>query len=96
VIFLGGEGVEDDVAVSTSVRRKTSVDVRVPLGAAPGPVAVVDRNGAVSAPSAGPVALEPMAPASAPSSRSRSGRRAPITTRHSRPRRPTWCTARPR
>jgi murein DD-endopeptidase MepM/ murein hydrolase activator NlpD len=67
VVFLGAEGFEDDVAASTSVRRKTSVDVRVPLGAAPGPVAVVDSNGAVSAPSVGPVALDPAAPAVAPS-----------------------------
>ena len=57
----------DDVAASTSKRRRTSVDVRVPLGAAAGPVAVVDRNGALSAPSAGPVALEPAAPAAGPS-----------------------------
>jgi murein DD-endopeptidase MepM/ murein hydrolase activator NlpD len=62
VVFLGAEGVEDDVAASTKVRRKTSVDVRVPLGAVPGPVAVVDSNGAVSAPSVGPVALAPAAP----------------------------------
>ena len=67
VVFMGGQGVDDDVVASTSVRRKTSVDVRVPLGAVPGPVAVVDRNGAVSAPSAGPVALEPAAPTAAPS-----------------------------
>jgi murein DD-endopeptidase MepM/ murein hydrolase activator NlpD len=67
VVFLGAEGTGDDVAASTSVRRKTSVDVRVPLGAAPGPVAVVDSNGAVSAPSVGPVAFVPPAPAAAPS-----------------------------
>ena len=34
------------MTAETTVRRKTSVDVRVPLGAAPGPVAVVDSNGA--------------------------------------------------
>jgi len=67
VVFLGAEGAEDDVAVATSVRRKTSVDVRVPLGAAPGPVAVVDRDGAQSAPSTGGVAVEPPAPAPGPS-----------------------------
>jgi murein DD-endopeptidase MepM/ murein hydrolase activator NlpD len=67
VVFLGAEGIEDDVAASTSARRKTSVDVRVPLGALPGPVAVVDSNGAVSAPSTGPVALVPAAPAVTPS-----------------------------
>ena len=68
VVFLGAEGLEDDVTAATTVRRKTSVDVRVPLGAAPGPVAIVDSNGAVSAPSVGPVALDPAAPAVAPPS----------------------------
>ncbi|MDA0165439.1 M23 family metallopeptidase [Solirubrobacter ginsenosidimutans] len=63
VVFMGAAGVDDDVIASTSVRRKTSVDVRVPLGAIPGPVAVVDSNGAVSVPSVGPVVLDPAAPA---------------------------------
>ena len=67
VVFLGVAGMEDDVDAETTVRRKTSVDVRVPLGAAPGPVAIVDSNGALSAPSAGPVTLDPAAPANAPS-----------------------------
>jgi murein DD-endopeptidase MepM/ murein hydrolase activator NlpD len=67
VVFLGAEGMEDDVSAQTSVRRRTSVDVRVPLGAAPGPVAIVDRNGAVSVPSVGPVALDPVALAAPPS-----------------------------
>jgi hypothetical protein len=96
VAFLGGEGIDDDVAAATSVRRRTSVDVRVPLGAAAGPVAVVDSNGALSAPSAGPVTLEPAAPAAAPSVEV--AVRAPsayYATRRSRPRRPTWSTARP-
>jgi murein DD-endopeptidase MepM/ murein hydrolase activator NlpD len=67
VVFMGAAGVEDDVIASTSVRRKTSVDVRVPLGAVPGPVAIVDSNGAVSVPSAGPVVLDPVAQVVAPS-----------------------------
>jgi murein DD-endopeptidase MepM/ murein hydrolase activator NlpD len=67
VVFLGADGMDDDVTAATTVRRRTSVDVRVPLGAAPGPVAIVDSNGAVSAPSIGPVALAPAAPAAAPS-----------------------------
>ncbi|WP_028065271.1 M23 family metallopeptidase [Solirubrobacter soli] len=67
VVFLGAEGLDDDVTAATTVRRKTSVDVRVPLGAAPGPVAIVDSNGAVSAPSAGPVVVAPAVPATAPS-----------------------------
>jgi murein DD-endopeptidase MepM/ murein hydrolase activator NlpD len=67
VVFLGADGLDDDVTAATTKRRKTSVDVRVPLGAAPGPVAIVDANGAVSAPSAGPVAVAPSVPAATPS-----------------------------
>jgi murein DD-endopeptidase MepM/ murein hydrolase activator NlpD len=67
VMFLGADGMDDDVTAATTKRRRTSVDVRVPLGAAPGPVAIVDSNGAVSAPSAGPVELAPAAPAPVPS-----------------------------
>jgi murein DD-endopeptidase MepM/ murein hydrolase activator NlpD len=58
VVFMGAEGALDDIAAAPSVRRKTSVDVRVPFGAARGPVAVVDRDGAVSVPSAAPLAVE--------------------------------------
>jgi murein DD-endopeptidase MepM/ murein hydrolase activator NlpD len=67
VLFLGKAGTEDDVAATTVVRRKTSVDVRVPLGAADGPVAIVDRDGAFSAPSPVAVALEPPPPRATPS-----------------------------
>jgi murein DD-endopeptidase MepM/ murein hydrolase activator NlpD len=57
VVFLGGEGEADDVAAATAVRRRTSVDVRVPLGAPGGPIAVVDRDGRASAPSSAPLAM---------------------------------------
>jgi murein DD-endopeptidase MepM/ murein hydrolase activator NlpD len=67
VVFLGVEGDADDMVAATSVRRRSSADVRVPFGAAPGPVAVVDRDGALSAPSAVPVALEPAPAPAAPS-----------------------------
>ena len=67
VVFLGAEGVDDDVTATALVRRRTSVDVRVPLGAAGGPVAVVDRDRALSAPSPAAIALEPTPPAAEPS-----------------------------
>jgi murein DD-endopeptidase MepM/ murein hydrolase activator NlpD len=57
VVFLGADGDADDVAASTTVRRRTSVDVRVPLGAPGGPVAVVDRDHRTSAASKAPIAM---------------------------------------
>lgn len=62
VVFLGAEGVEDDVTTAAVTRRRKSVDVRVPLGAVSGPVAIVDRDRALSAPSPGVVALEATRP----------------------------------
>jgi murein DD-endopeptidase MepM/ murein hydrolase activator NlpD len=53
--FTGLEGDADDVSAAPVTRRKTSVDVRVPLAAAGGPVTVLDRDGVMSAPA--PVAL---------------------------------------
>jgi hypothetical protein len=55
VRFTGAAGALDDVAAAPVARRKTSVDVRVPLGAASGAVTVVDRDGVASAPA--PAAL---------------------------------------
>jgi murein DD-endopeptidase MepM/ murein hydrolase activator NlpD len=52
VVFLGAPGAADDVAARVAKRRTTSTDVRVPLGAPAGPVAVLTRAGAQSAPSA--------------------------------------------
>jgi murein DD-endopeptidase MepM/ murein hydrolase activator NlpD len=48
VVFLGADGEGDDVTAVPSVRRKTSIDVKVPLGAPAGFVAVIDRDGRVS------------------------------------------------
>jgi hypothetical protein len=67
VVFLGADGEDDDVIAATVARRKSSVDVRVPLGAAPGPVALVDRDGAYTAPSPAPLALEPAPAVATPS-----------------------------
>src|SRR4051794_10984583 len=65
VVFMGGLGEADDVLADVVVRRKTSADVKVPLGALSGPVAVVDLDGAVSAASA-PLVVESLPPGSAP------------------------------
>jgi murein DD-endopeptidase MepM/ murein hydrolase activator NlpD len=51
VVFLGADGPADDVTALTAVRRDTSDDVTVPLGAVAGPVSVVDADGVESAPS---------------------------------------------
>jgi murein DD-endopeptidase MepM/ murein hydrolase activator NlpD len=67
VVFLGAEGVEDDVTATAVARRRSSVDVRVPLGAAAGPVAVVDRDRALSSPSPGAIAVEPTPASAVPS-----------------------------
>jgi hypothetical protein len=60
VVFLGADGAEDDIATAPLRKRRTRVDVRVPLGAAPGPVQVADRDGQQSTPS-GYLAVEPAA-----------------------------------
>jgi murein DD-endopeptidase MepM/ murein hydrolase activator NlpD len=67
VVFLGTEGVEDDVTATAVTRRRSSVDVRVPLGAVAGPVAVVDRDRALSSPSPAVIAVEPTPASAAPS-----------------------------
>ena len=58
VHFDGAAGEADDVAAAPVKRRKTSVDVRVPLGAAGGPVTVLDRDGVLSKAAPAPVAVE--------------------------------------
>src|SRR5262249_22643082 len=58
VVFLGAAGEQDDVAAAIVKRSKTSADVRVPFGAIAGPVAVQDIDGAMSAPTVAPVAVE--------------------------------------
>jgi murein DD-endopeptidase MepM/ murein hydrolase activator NlpD len=54
VIFLGAEGDADDVEAMPLRAARRAVDVRVPLGAASGPVTVADRDGIRAA---APVAL---------------------------------------
>jgi len=61
VVFLGAEGVADDVAAAPLRRKRNVVDVRVPLGAAPGPLLVAHHDGQQSAPSATALALAPSA-----------------------------------
>ena len=58
VHFDGAAGEADDVAAAPVKRRKTSVDVRVPLGAAGGPVTVLDRDGVLSKAAPAPIAVE--------------------------------------
>jgi Peptidase family M23 len=57
VAFLGAAGAADDVAAAPVRRTRNAVDVRVPLGAAVGPLLVADRDGLQSAPSAVPLAV---------------------------------------
>jgi murein DD-endopeptidase MepM/ murein hydrolase activator NlpD len=57
VAFLGVDGPADDVSVSPTIKRKTSVDVVVPLGAVSGQIALVDATGRQSVPSAQPVTI---------------------------------------
>lgn len=59
VVFLGAEGVADDVAAAPLRRKRNVVDVRVPLGAAPGPLLVARHDGQRSQPSATALALAP-------------------------------------
>ena len=61
--FGGAAGDVDDVASAPVKRRKTSVDVRVPLGAASGPVTVMDRDGVASKPAPAPLSVDPAVPA---------------------------------
>lgn len=62
IVFLGAAGDADDVVAEAVARRTTSADVRVPLGAVSGPIAVVDRQGALTAPSVAPLVVEPSPP----------------------------------
>jgi murein DD-endopeptidase MepM/ murein hydrolase activator NlpD len=61
VVFLGAEGAADDVAAAPLRRKRHVVDVRVPLGAAPGPLLVARHDGQQSLPSATALALAPPA-----------------------------------
>jgi murein DD-endopeptidase MepM/ murein hydrolase activator NlpD len=61
VVFLGADGPADDVAARPLQRRRTAVDVRVPLGAVAGPVTVADRDGMLAAAVPAPLVLAPRA-----------------------------------
>ena len=61
VVFLGAGGAADDVAAAPLRRKRNVVDVRVPLGAAPGPLLVAHHDGQQSQPSATPLAIAPQA-----------------------------------
>ena len=57
VVFLGADGAADDVAAAPIRRKRHVVDVRVPLGAAPGPLLVSHHDGQQSQPSATALAI---------------------------------------
>jgi murein DD-endopeptidase MepM/ murein hydrolase activator NlpD len=59
VVFLGAEGETDDVAAAPLRRKRNVVDIRVPLGAAPGPLLVANHDGLQSNPSATALAIAP-------------------------------------
>jgi murein DD-endopeptidase MepM/ murein hydrolase activator NlpD len=61
VVFLGADGAADDVAAAPIRRKRHVVDVRVPLGAASGPLLVAHHDGQQSAPSATALAIVPPA-----------------------------------
>jgi murein DD-endopeptidase MepM/ murein hydrolase activator NlpD len=65
VHFDGAVGDADDVSAAPVKRRKTSVDVRVPLGAATGAVTVLDRDGVLTGPAPAPLTVEAL-PAATP------------------------------
>jgi Peptidase family M23 len=65
VRFDGAAGDADDVSAAPVKRRKTSVDVRVPLGAATGAVAVLDKDGVLTKPAPAPLSVE-VPPAATP------------------------------
>ena len=57
VMFLGADGEIDDVAAAPLRRKRNVVDVRVPLGAASGPLLVATHDGVQSQPSATALAI---------------------------------------
>jgi murein DD-endopeptidase MepM/ murein hydrolase activator NlpD len=59
VVFLGEPGEADDVAAAPLRRKRHVVDVKVPLGANPGPLVVAHHDGLESAPSEAPLAIAP-------------------------------------
>ena len=67
VHFDGAEGEADDVFAAPVKRRKRSVDVRVPLGAATGAVTVLDKDGVLTRPAPAPLTVEQPPAAGGPS-----------------------------
>jgi murein DD-endopeptidase MepM/ murein hydrolase activator NlpD len=59
VVFLGADGATDDVSAAPLRRKRNVVDVRVPLGAVPGPLVAANHDGLQSQPSAAPLAIAP-------------------------------------
>src|SRR5918999_601866 len=59
VVFLGQPGDADDVAAAPLRRKRHVVDVKVPLGAAAGPLVVAHHDGLQSLPSEAPLAIAP-------------------------------------
>jgi murein DD-endopeptidase MepM/ murein hydrolase activator NlpD len=59
VVFEGVPGAADDVSVAPLRAGKKYVDARVPLTAVTGPVMVISRDGAESAPTALPLTIDP-------------------------------------
>jgi murein DD-endopeptidase MepM/ murein hydrolase activator NlpD len=57
VVFLGAEGEADDAAAAPLRRKRNVVDVRVPLGAAGGPILLANHDGVQSQPSATALAI---------------------------------------
>jgi murein DD-endopeptidase MepM/ murein hydrolase activator NlpD len=59
VVFLGAQGAADDVAAAPLRRKRNVVDVRVPLGAAAGPLLIAHHDGLESLPSEAALAIAP-------------------------------------
>src|SRR5829696_1085189 len=68
VVFQGGPGAADDVAVAPLRVRKKYVDARVPRTAVTGPIVLVSVDGAESAPSPAPLTIDAAAPPLRPGS----------------------------
>jgi murein DD-endopeptidase MepM/ murein hydrolase activator NlpD len=59
IVFQGAPGDDDDVSGVPLRRTRRTVDVTIPLGAASGPVAVIERDGTASAPGPALVTIQP-------------------------------------
>jgi murein DD-endopeptidase MepM/ murein hydrolase activator NlpD len=59
VTFLGADGPDDDVSTAPLRRTRKRAEVRVPLGAAGGPMVVADRDGLASLPTEAALTIHP-------------------------------------